>query len=91
MLTQSNRELHVLQRRIRLINWAVGFCTLSGLLVCMLVVTLFSGSYWTVPVDQIIVVAFVLAMCSLIVALLLFLKETHLATRTMRVATEFLE
>jgi len=91
MLDMSNAELKVLQRRIRLINWAVGFCTLSGLLICMLVVTLFAGSYWQIRVNGGIVLFFVLAMMSLIFALLLFLKETHLATRTMRVAAEFLE
>lgn len=88
---QSNQEVKVLRKRIRLINWSVGFCTFSGLLVCGLVVTLFVGSYWPIQVDQIIVAFFVLAMFSLIIALLMFLQETHLATRTMRVAAEFLE
>lgn len=90
MLQQNNQEIEVLRRRIRLINWAMAFCTLSGLLVCMLVVTLFVGSYWVVSADLVIVSFFVLSMFSLIIALLLFLKETHLATRTMRVAAEFL-
>jgi len=38
-----------------------------------------------------IVILFVLAMLSLIVALLLFIRETHLATQTLRVATEHLD
>lgn len=90
-IAQNNKELHSLSRRIRLINWAVGLCTLSGLWVCILVVTLFVGNYWQVSIDDGIVLFFVLAMLSLIVSLVLFLKETHLATRTLRVATELLE
>ena len=87
-LAMNNRELKVLKRRIRLNNWSVAFCTSSGLLICLLVVTLFTGSYWAIRVNEIIVLLFVLAMCSLIIALVLFLKETHLATRTLRLATE---
>ena len=87
----NERELVVLRRRIRLNNWSIGFCTLSGLLICMVVVTLFAGSYWKFPVVGGIVILFVLAMLSLILALLLFIKETQLATRTLQVAVEHLE
>jgi hypothetical protein len=90
MIAQNNMELRVLTRRISLINWAVGLCTFSGLWVCFLVVTLFAGNYWQIRIDDGIVLFFVLAMLSLIAALLLFLKETQLATRTLRVATEYL-
>ncbi|WP_317932948.1 DUF2721 domain-containing protein [Halioxenophilus sp. WMMB6] len=91
ILEQTNKELMVLKRRIRLINLAVGLCTISGLQVCILVVTLFVGNYWQVRVDGGIVLFFVLAMLALIMALLLFLKETQLATRTTRLAIEFAE
>ena len=83
-------ELRVLRKRIRLNNWSIGFCTLSGLLVCMLVVTLFAGSYWGINVSGEIVVFFVAAMVALIVALVLFIQETLLATRTLRDASEVL-
>ncbi|MGB3622778.1 DUF2721 domain-containing protein [Ketobacter sp. MCCC 1A13808] len=91
ILALNDRELQVLLRRIRLNNWSIGFCTLSGLLICVVVVTLFAGSYWSIAVVGGIVILFVLAMLSLIVALLLFIRETHLATQTLRVATEHLD
>ena len=91
MLQRNDQELQVLRRRIRLNNWSVGFCTFAGLLICILIMTLFVGSYWQIRMDGGIVLFFVLAMLSMISALLLFLKETHLATRTMRVADEYLE
>lgn len=88
VLAQIDLELKVLQRRIRLNNWSVGFCTLSGLLICVVVVTLFAGSYWKFPVKAGIVLFFIMAMLCLIVTLLLFIKETQLATRTLKVASE---
>ena len=87
-LARIERELKVLQRRIRLNNWSIGFCTVSGLFICMVVVTLFAGSYWSIPVHGGIVLFFVLAMLCLIVTLLLFIRETQLATRTLKVASE---
>lgn len=91
LILRTNRELKSLRRRIRLNNWSIGFCTLAGLLVCMLVVTLFVGSYWQINMVGAIVIFFVLAMFSMIVSLVLFIKETQLATRTLRIANEILE
>lgn len=88
-LVRVELELKVLERRIRLNNWSIGFCTLSGLLICVVVVTLFAGSYWSIPVNDAIVLFFVMAMLCLIVTLLLFIRETHLATRTLKVASEY--
>lgn len=89
--TRIHKELNALRRRMTLINWSIGFCTISALLVCLLVVTLFVGSYWSVNVGIIIAVFFVLAMFALIAALLLFIKETLLATKALRGSSEFIE
>ena len=91
LIARSENEQRVLWRRIRLNNLSIGFCTLSGLLVCLLVVTLFVGSYWGINMGAGVVLFFVLAMLSLIVSLVLFIKETHLAIRTLRESSEYLE
>ncbi|TGD71820.1 DUF2721 domain-containing protein [Mangrovimicrobium sediminis] len=91
LIELNNRELAALRRRIRLNNLSIGFCTFSALLVCILVVTLFAGSYWSLNVGTVIAGFFVCAMLLLIIALVLFLKETQLATRTLREASEFPE
>ena len=91
LIADNNRELKALQRRIRLNNWSIGFCAMSALLVCVLVVTLFVGTYWGLNMGGAIVIFFVLAMVSLIVALVLFIKETQLATRSLRMSREFLD
>ena len=85
----SHRELVLLWRRSNLINWAIGLCTASGLLVCTLIVSLFVGGFWGLNIAAIIVGLFVLAMMVLIVALMLFMKEVQLAKRTLGVGREF--
>jgi Protein of unknown function (DUF2721). len=91
VLERLSREIHVLWRRIRLINWSIALCTGSGLMVCVLIVTLFGGSYWGINVGAGIVLEFVLALMLLIASLILFLKETQLATRTLKAGGEFVE
>ncbi len=83
-----HRELVVLWRRINIINWAIGFCTASGLLVCTLIVSLFVGGFWRLNIGGLIVGLFVFALVVLIMALLLFLKEVQLAKRVLRMGRE---
>ncbi len=81
-------ELMTIWRRVRIINWSIGFCTMAGLLVCVLVVSLFAGGFLSLAIDGLIVGLFVLSMLLLIFSLSLFLKEVQLATRTMRIGGE---
>lgn len=83
------QELQFLWRRAKVTNWSIGLCTAAGLLVCVLIVSLFVGGFWQLHIGSLIVGFFVLALVLLIVALMLFLKEVQLATRTLRVAREF--
>ncbi|QFU76788.1 DUF2721 domain-containing protein [Halioglobus maricola] len=83
-LELANVELRTLWRRIKIINWAIGLCTASALMVCVLVVSLFVGGVWAFNGDEVIVAFFVIAMVLLICALLLFLKEVQLATRVLQ-------
>jgi hypothetical protein len=91
LLARTDRELKTLWRRVKLINWSIGLCTTSGLSICILIVTLFVGSYWGFEMDGAIVLFFVLAILVLILSLILFLKETQLATRTLRSGGEFID
>jgi hypothetical protein len=84
----AHRELVVLWRRVNIINWSIGFCSASGLLVCTLIVSLFIGGFWGLNIAALIVVFFVLALVLLIIALTYFLKEVQLATRTLRIGKE---
>ncbi len=84
----SQYELRTLWRRIRMINWSIGMCTASALMVCAVVVSLFIGDIWHLQFETLVTGLFVFAMLLLITALILFLREIQLATRTLQLGRE---
>lgn len=81
----SHEEADILWRRMAIINYAIGFCTTAGLLICLLIISLFLSSFWSQGTSMPVLALFVLAMMSLVTALILFLKEVQLTTKTMRI------
>ncbi|TFU01312.1 DUF2721 domain-containing protein [Polymorphobacter arshaanensis] len=79
------RELRVLDRRMATVHIAIALCTMSALLVCVLVSILFIGDFVPVPPSTTIAALFVVAMTLLIGGLVMFLREIRLATRSVRV------
>ena len=73
-------ELMVLTKRNRLINWAIGLCTICVLLICSVIAILFLDSFIILNMAIPIASLFVAAMLSLIMALILFIGEIYLAT-----------
>ncbi|GAB3269751.1 DUF2721 domain-containing protein [Parahaliea aestuarii] len=88
-LSMIRIELRTLWRRVHLINWSIGMCTASGLLVCSVIVSLFVGHLWDLHIAEVVISLFILALLLLIIALVLFLKEVQLATRILHVGREF--
>lgn len=84
---EISRELHarlrVLSRRATLINRAIALCVLSGLLVSLVVAALFVSASLRIDLAGPIAVAFVIALLSLAAALLHFLREVFIATRSL--------
>ncbi len=81
-IQRNKREILVLWRRIKVINWAIGLCVSSGLLVCTVIISLFAGELWRLNLNVMVITLFMLAMAFLISALLVFLIEIRLATKT---------
>ena len=85
----SNEELRqglrVLARRARYINTAITLGTISGVLVALTVVLLFTGALTGGHLATEIAVVFVAAMLTLTAALLVFLVEVRFATATLRI------
>lgn len=75
----ARSEMNRLSRRARMVHWAIGFCTGSALLVCIVIATLFVGSVTGVQTPGIIATLFILAMLALVIGLLCFLREIALA------------
>lgn len=78
-LAGARAEMNRLSRRARMVHWAIGFCTSSALLVCVVIATLFIGSVTGVQTPVIIAVLFIAAMLALVAGLLFFLREIALA------------
>lgn len=76
-----------LAKRGRLINFAITLSTLAALLVAIVVAALFASTFdfMQVSLATPIAVLFILSMLSLVGALLAFLVEVQIATRTIRI------
>jgi len=81
-------DLALLSQRARLVNRAIGMCTLGALLVCLVIVALFVSASANVHLGKVIALAFAGAMVALIGALVTFLRETYLATWALRSGTQ---
>lgn len=78
-------EIQVLARRARLMNRAITLSTVCALLIALVVVALFVDAFTTVDLSRSIALMFVLAMISLIIGLLMFLREVFLAIGALRI------
>ena len=78
-------ELLVLSQRAKLIYRAITLGTTSALLVCLVIVSLFTSAFVSFPIGAVIAVLFVAAVIALIAALGHFLREVFLATRALRI------
>jgi len=79
------QHLTVLARRARYINTAITLATISGLMVALTVVLLFTSTLAGVHLATAIAIAFVAAMLALTAALFVFLVEVRFATATLRI------
>jgi uncharacterized membrane protein (DUF485 family) len=84
-------ELAVLDRRMLHIHRAIGLCTLAALMICLVIILLFTGQLIAIPVSAAVSVLFVISMSLLIVALVSFYIEVRIASRILRVTRAVLE
>ena len=56
-----------------------------ALLICAVIVALFVGAFLSTDVSMVIGVIFTAAMLALFTALVSFLREIHIATRSLRI------
>lgn len=79
----DSAEINVLYLRGHLINRAITLSTACGLLVCLVIATLFIGDALELHFGKFIAALFVLAMVSLIASFFFFMREIFIATRTL--------
>lgn len=73
-------ELQNLERRRKVCSWAINYCTLAALLVCLVIVSLFMDGFLDANVRWVPGVLFVGAMLGVIGGLVNFLREVYMAT-----------
>ena len=62
-----------------MINRAISLCTTCALLICMVIVALFTGAFLAVDMSVLTGLLFICAMLALIGGLISFLREIHFA------------
>ena len=83
-------ELKRLSRRARFVNLAITYSTISALLTCVTISTLFAGTFVAAHLSKVITILFVAAMSSLFLALLAFLREVMIASRALHISCTML-
>jgi MFS family permease len=85
------REIRVLDRRMALVSRAIFFSVLSAVLICSVVVLLFAGSLAGAPVGTAIALLFIACMISVGIGFAIFLVETRVGSRSVRIRHELLD
>ncbi|WP_265571669.1 DUF2721 domain-containing protein [Sphingomicrobium nitratireducens] len=84
-------EARMLDRRIRVCNRAISLSVLGAVLVSAVVVLLFAAGLTGIDLGTVIALLFIGAMIATGVSFAIFLVETRLATRSVRVAAHLLD
>lgn len=83
-------ELRVLDRRMHLVSWATALSVLSALLTCLVVALLFAASLTQTHFGTAISLLFIASMLTIGAGFAVFLFESRLAARAVRVRSELL-
>jgi hypothetical protein len=84
-------DLKVLDRRMSLINWATGLSVTSAVLTCLVVVLLFAANLSRTHMGNAIALLFMASMLTIGAGFAVFLLETTVAARAVRIRSELLQ
>ncbi len=79
------KRRHFLVMRMQNTNLAIFFCTATGLMVALVILLMFSSALLEFDSATFISMLFIFAMASLIIALLLFLREIYFTTSFIKI------
>jgi hypothetical protein len=89
--SRLQRELRVLDRRVGLVSRAISLSVLSAVLTCAVVILLFAGSLLKAEFGTSIALLFIATMFAIGMGYALFLLETRVASRAVRIRNEVLD
>lgn len=84
-------DLKILDRRMSLVSWATALSVTSAVLTCLVVVLLFAASLTRTHVGTAIALLFIASMLAIGAGFSIFLLETTIASRAVRVRSELLQ
>jgi hypothetical protein len=84
-------ELRTVDRRMNLVSLAITCAVLSAVLTCLVVILLFSGEFVAARVGVAVALLFIGAMASIAFSFAIFLLETRIGARAVRVRSELLQ
>jgi hypothetical protein len=84
-------ELRLLDRRIGIVNWAIFTSVLSAVLICAVVVLLFAAGLTGAHFGTAIALLFIASMIAIGAGFSIFLVETRIASRSVRIRNELLD
>ena len=85
------RDMRVLDRRIAIVNWAIFSSVLSAVLTCAVVVLLFAAGLTGAQFGTAIALLFIVSMIAIGSGFFIFLVETRIASRSVRIRADVLE
>jgi hypothetical protein len=80
-----HEEVATLSRRAKLVGSAITLCTITALLICMVIAILFSSAFLNFNASVPVALLFIVAMLSFFLGLLWFLREIFIATASLRI------
>jgi len=84
-------ELRMLGQRMALVSRAIFLCVLAALLICAVVVLLFAASLTGAKLGTAVALLFIASMIAIAAGFAVFLIETRVGSRSVRIRTELLE
>ncbi|MES2002851.1 MAG: DUF2721 domain-containing protein [Pseudomonadota bacterium] len=84
-------EMNVLDRRMRLVSSAITMSVISAVLTCLVVALLFAASLIEPRVGIAIAVLFIAATIAIAISFGIFLVETRLGARSVRIRSDLLQ
>lgn len=84
-------QLRLIDQRIKYANRALLLCTISAVLICVVVAGLFLAALFDLALGQAMAIAFILAMLLLMIGLAHFLVEVRIAVEATRIQDKLLE
>jgi len=84
-------EMRVIDRRMNLVSWAISLSVLSAVLTCLVVALLFGATLTRVHFGTAIALLFIASMAAIGAGFAVFLVETRLGSRSVRVRSELLQ